>query len=80
MTSWVATCPTLTSVTGFSEVNLKKFAPEVLMGIGLIVVPLFFIQMVHVIVHGNHCKTHSEWVETLDDDIQSLIKNRMDGY
>ena len=65
-------------MVGFSEVNLKKFAPEVLMGIGLIVVPLFFIQTVHILVHGNHCKTHYEWVDTLDPDIQSLIRNR--GY
>ncbi len=50
------------------------------MGIGLIVIPLFFIQAIHVLVHGNYCKTESEWIRTLDPDIQDLIKNRYKMY
>ena len=45
-----------------------KWAPEVLILIGITVVPLSFIQLLHIAVHKDHCKTHAEWVRSLDDD------------
>ena len=54
-----------------------RIAPEVWMGIGITVIPLVFIQALHITVHEhNTCKTEDEWLRTLDPDIQSLIKNR----
>ena len=53
--------------------NIRKWAPEVLAGIAIIVVPLSFIQILHIAQHKDHCKTHHEWVQTLDEDIRSLV-------
>ena len=54
-----------------------KLPGEVWLVVLITVAPLTFIQGLHLVVHDHiNLKTEEQWLETLDPDIQSLIKNR----